>query len=183
MHETWLLPNRRALGMALVPTVALGAIGVATTWLAEGNAMWWAGLVLAIAGGGLTLGLVGQWLRPRVSCDGRNVLFHVRAGAPVSIPLVSVEAFFLGQGPAHLPSSWGAQQKTVNLVARLSQKSHDLASGRVKEALAQWEEHYLTLRGTWCEPLTQDVVRTINHRLRAAQTAAKGGAETAPAAS
>jgi hypothetical protein len=99
------------------------------------------------------------------------VLFFVRGARPVAVPLRAVEAFFLGQGPAHVPLA-GSRTETVNLVTRLSHKFPDLARGAVKPALAQWCDHYLTLRGAWCEPLTGEVVRRLNRRLREVQQTA-----------
>jgi hypothetical protein len=76
-----------------------------------------------------------------------------------------VEAFFLGQGPAKLPGSPNAQQ-TVNLVARLAQRETDWARREVKPALGNWCDGYITIRGTWCEPLDNELVRRLNRRLK-----------------
>ena len=117
-------------------------------------------------GGLLALGLLGQFRRPRIAyCDG-DVLFHLRAGAPIAVPAEIVEAFFIGQGPAYLPRTHGPDAETVNLVARLSQKAPEWMHVGVKPALGHWCEGYVTIRGTWCEPLTGDVIRRLNARLR-----------------
>jgi hypothetical protein len=84
----------------------------------------------------------------------------------VSVPVEIVEAFFLGQGPAHLPPVDGKPAESVNLIARLSQKAPEWAKVRVKPALGQWCEGYVTIRGTWCEPLDGEVIRRLNRRLR-----------------
>lgn len=113
----------------------------------------------------LELSLVTQMLRPRVSFEAGSVLFNLRSGSPIAVPVELVEAFFLGQGPTSLP---GARQgdATVNLVARISQRDPSYASREVKPALGAWCEHYVTMRGTWCEPLNGELIRRLNHRLR-----------------
>jgi hypothetical protein len=82
------------------------------------------------------------------------------------VPVEVVEAFFLGQGPAQLPAVGGKPTETVNLIARISQKAPEWADMPVKQALGNWREGYVTIRGTWCEPLNGEVVRRLNRRLR-----------------
>jgi hypothetical protein len=94
-----------------------------------------------------------------------KVLFYLRAGRPIAVPVEIVEAFFLGQGPAYIPGTVEDSQETVNLVARISQKAEDWQRQEVKPALGRWCEGYVSIRGTWCEPLTNDVIRRLNRRL------------------
>jgi hypothetical protein len=102
------------------------------------------------------------------------VLFNLRAGKPAAVPVEIVEAFFLGQGPAHVPPIDGKSAESVNLIARLSQKAPQWAKVPVKPALGQWCEGYVTIRGTWCEPLDGEVIRRLNRRLRQLHEAAEG---------
>jgi hypothetical protein len=76
-----------------------------------------------------------------------------------------VEAFFVGQGPAELPGGMARSQETANLVARLAQRATEWAQRDVKPALGRWCEGYVTIRGTWCEPLNTELVRRLNRRL------------------
>jgi hypothetical protein len=165
MTEVWLQSNRRVLGLALVPAALVGALGVALLVRSDGalDVVGW-----ALVGAGLLLiaGLLRQFSRPRVAYRDGHVLFNLRAGAPIAVPREVVEAFFLGQGPAYLPRMHGADAETVNLVARLSQKAPEWMHVAVKPALGHWCEGYVTIRGTWCEPLTGDVIRRLNARLR-----------------
>jgi hypothetical protein len=92
------------------------------------------------------------------------VLFYLRSGQPLAVPVEIVEAFFVGQGPATLPGGL-ATQETANLVARLAQRATEWAERDVKRALGRWCGGYVTIRGTWCEPLNTDLVRRINRRL------------------
>jgi hypothetical protein len=85
-----------------------------------------------------------------------------------------------------LPRTHGADAEAVNLVARLSQKAPEWMQAPVKQALGEWREGYVTIRGTWCEPLTIEVIRRLNARLRELHTApasSSSDAKSAPAAS
>jgi hypothetical protein len=172
MTETWLHPNRRALVFGCVPLVVLAGLGA---WLALGPATtmigWrivgWALVMVGLVG---VATLASQLCRPRITYREGEVLFHLTSGGPIATPVDIVEAFFLGQGPADLPGGVAANQETVNLVARLSQRETDWAQREVKPALGAWCGGYVTIRGTWCEPLTNEVIRRLNKRLKEVQT-------------
>jgi hypothetical protein len=93
------------------------------------------------------------------------VLFYLRSGPPIAVPLEVVEAFFAGQGPAHLPVV-SNQPRSVNLVARLSRRNPEWAQQPVKPALGNWVDGYVTIRGSWCEPLNGETIRRLNRRLK-----------------
>ena len=129
-------------------------------------------------GGGLVAALLAQLRQPRIAYADGQVLFHLDHGPPIAVPVELVEAFFLGQGPLMLPGSPASGDATVNLVARISQRDPSYAKREVKPALGAWCDSYVTIRGTWCEPLNGEVIRRLNRRLRevteerASQTAA-----------
>jgi hypothetical protein len=170
MTEVWLQTNRRALTMGLVPTLTLAGVGAAMLGLSEARVLAWLGWTLIGMGIVLTLGILRQFLQPRIAYRDGSVLFHLRAGQPVAVPREVVEAFFLGQGPSYLPEMRGRRLETVNLVARLSQKAPEWMHVSVKPALGHWCDGYVTIRGTWCEPLGNDVIRRLNRRLKEVQT-------------
>jgi hypothetical protein len=181
MTEVWLQSNRRVLAMALVPAGLLVLVGVGLLVAVESTTLRLFAWALVGAGALLTLGLAGQFRQPRIAYRDGEVLFHLRAGTPIAVPAEVVEAFFLGQGPAYLPRVHGKHAETVNLVARLSQKAPEWGHMDVKPALGHWCEGYVTIRGTWCEPLTGEVIRRLNSRLRELRAATTGHAEsTAP---
>ncbi len=173
MTEVWLRPNRRALWFAMLGPLAAGSVGVCLIVAGnESGATWWrwmGGLICLVS-----LGLIGllawQLQRPRVAFSDAKVLFYLRSGKPIAVPLGIVEAFFLGRGPAELPAGIQAGQSTVNLVARLSQREKEWAQIDVKPALGRWCEGYVTIRGMWCEPLNGEVIRRLNRRLKEVQT-------------
>lgn len=164
MTEVWLAPNRRVLALATLPVGILGGLSAA---ILAGNAptavrMLAAGMLIVSLL--LAIGLWLQWLRPRIAYRNGEVLFFLRARTPIGVPVEVVEAFFLGQGPAHLPVASG-KTEAVNLVARLSQRAPEWTHQEVKPALGHWCDGYVTIRGTWCEPLTGEVIRRLNRRL------------------
>ncbi len=165
MTEVWLAPNRRVLALATLPVGILGGLSAAILAGAAPFAVRVVATGTLIVSLVLAVGLWLQWLRPRIAYRDGEVLFFLRARSPVAVPVEVVEAFFLGQGPAYLP---GASSKTqsVNLVARLSQRATQWAHQEVKPALGHWCDGYVTIRGTWCESLTGEVIRRLNRRLR-----------------
>jgi hypothetical protein len=163
--EVLLKSNRRILLLAMVPVLALGGVGLAIL-RGEGLAIpGWVG------GGGLGVallllaGLVRQLSLPRIAYRGGHVLFYLKTGGPIAVPLKVVEAFFQGQGPSHLPGASQDQTKSINLIARLAQRETDWQQRDVKAALGNWAEGYVTVRGTWCEPISGEVILRLNNRL------------------
>jgi hypothetical protein len=165
MAEVWLRSNRRILAVGLIPGLAICGAAVALLWVTSEPWIRWTA-VPALAVGVLLVTVVArQLLRPRVAYADGYVLFYLRAGAPIAVPVRIVEAFFLGQGPAYLPGLPEDSEETVNLVARLSQKATEWQKHDVKPALGRWCEGYVSIRGTWCEPVTNEVIRRLNRRL------------------
>jgi hypothetical protein len=166
MREIWLRPNRRAILFGCIPPLLLIAAGawIAHRQVSAGHSYWLGGLVILVGVVGIVL-LMTQLFRPRIAFSDGNVLFYVRTGRPISVPIDVVEAFFAGQGPAHLPAV-SKQPQTVNLIARLSQRRTEWAQQDVKPALGKWAEGYVTIRGTWCEPLNGELIRKLNRRLK-----------------
>jgi hypothetical protein len=175
MSETWLKPNRRAILIGAFIPAASVVLGV---WLAfapigtQSRLSQWTGLLLMVAGLIVLVMLLRHLRRPRVSYGDGHVQFYLKSGLPIAVPVEVVEAFFLGQGAAKLPVGLCRQDETVNLVARLSQRHTQWARQEVKPALGNWCEGYVTIRGTWCEPLNGELVRRLNRRLNEVKTKA-----------
>ncbi len=181
MRETWLRTNRRALGFGTVPPAVLAVLGV---WLlvrmetAESSWLGWLGAALLVVGSGLVLAIVLQMRQPRIAYQDGEVLFNLRSGPPIAVPVELVEAFFVGQGPLMLPGAQRRADATVNLVARISQRDPTYAEREVKPALGRWSESYVTIRGTWCEPLDGQLVQRLNRRLREVSEARESSTTT-----
>jgi hypothetical protein len=169
MREIWLQGNRRAIlfGAILPGVFVLAGFAMFGAALNRHEAVMlrWCGVAAIILGMLFLAILAGQYRRPRIAFEKAHVLFFVRSGEPIAVPVDIVEAFLVGEGPAHLPGIRN-QPKTVNLVARLSQRHTEWARQSVKPAIANWCDGYVTMRGTWCEPLNHDVIRRLNRRLK-----------------
>jgi hypothetical protein len=176
MSETWLRPNRRAIWFGCVPPAAVALLGA---WLAFAPtnstvSMWrWTGALLLAIGLPMIALLGAQLRRPRIAYRDGYVLFYLRARQPIAVPVDIIEAFFLGQGSAKLPGRL-ERQESVNLVARISQRATEWARQDVKASLGNWCDGYVTIRGTWCEPLGTELVRRLNRRLKEVQTELDG---------
>lgn len=165
MTEVWLHSNRRVLLLAMLPLAALGGIGGAIVRSESLPLPEWLGAGCLGLSSLLLVGLVRQFFLPRIAYRDGCVLFFLKAGGPINVPTEVVEAFFQGEGPAHLPGASQDQTKSVNLIARLAQRKTDWKQRQVKAALGCWEDGYVTIRGTWCEPITDAVIRRLNQRL------------------
>jgi hypothetical protein len=168
MQETWLKPNRRAILFGCMPPLFLAAIGAGLAFALGESAspFWhWLGLILVVTSLAMIVTMLSQLRHPRIAFRDGLVLFYVRVGQPIAVPVDIVESFFFGQGPAHLPAVT-KQPNTVNLIARLSQRHTEWARQKVRPALGSWCDGYVTIRGTWCEPLNSDLIRRINRRLK-----------------
>jgi len=171
--EVWLRPNCRILLLVLVPAVALAGAGVAVISLVSslmGQLVGWGLLGIAILA---VLMAINHLRKPRIAYLDGKVLFYLRSRKPVAVPVEIVEAFFVGQGPADVPGNFNRNAESMNLVARLSQNRVEWAKVQVKPSLGSWCDGYVTIRGTWCEPITSELVRHLNRRLREVTQAAK----------
>ncbi|MCA9120566.1 MAG: hypothetical protein H6822_13945 [Planctomycetaceae bacterium] len=186
---TWLHTNRRVLWLgiiAIVPALGASVIGFS---LASTSLTRWATGVLTIALAyalGLCLYLM---FRPRLQYANERLLVNLRPGPPIQVPIDVVECFFLGQGPSLLPQLIGFRkdvEETSMIVIRLAESAEQWKHFDVKPALGLWCDGYITIRGTWCEPITSDLLKRLNdclitaHRELRAQAKARVEAETVP---
>ncbi len=180
MPEVWLRPNRRVLLLAMVPFLMMGILGLLQMRSDSTTLPKWLGTAVLVGNGVLIVGLIRQVVQPRIAYRDGSVLFYLKSGGPIAVPLEVVEAFFQGESLAHLPGESRHHTKSVNLIARLSQRETDWHRRDVKKALGQWDEGYVTVRGTWCEPIDTEVIHRLNRRLtevkREAQTQSAGSA-------
>jgi hypothetical protein len=169
MAEVWLKTNRRALvlGMILPGMVAIGC-GAALAWSVLNGKPWFVQLLL------LTLTAVPLWMlgeliyaafQPRLAYDAGKLLIFLEPARAARVPIQIVEVMFLGQGPSELPKLKGREPETQNVVIRLAESASDWKHRSVRPAFGHWCEGYITIRGAWCEPITADLMRRLNHRL------------------
>jgi hypothetical protein len=166
MQEVGLKTNRRAILFGFVLPLVIVGIGLWLTFGAErGTAYAWPGALVSVFGALMLFALLRQIRRPRIAFRDGHVLFYLRSGQPIAVPVDIVESFFAGQSEAHLPG-FANQPQSVNLIARLARRHTEWAEQTVKPALGKWSDSYVTIRGTWCEPLGAEVIRRLNRRLK-----------------
>ncbi len=170
MAETLIHSNRCAAAfLCLAAAVPAGLGGALLIWgrRIDEPIISWTGWGL------VAIGLLCVWRQltlfvlPRLVL-GRNHLFvFVRGIWPWRIPLDDVECFFIGQAPSALRVAHptGGRVESVTVVIRLSERATDCHKRRTNLLLAKWSDGYVTLFGTWCEPLDGDFVNHMNRRL------------------
>lgn len=172
MREVWLRQNVRAIYFGMIPPALM--VLTAAFWLWGWGALarsWVQGLVWAF----LTIGalmlanLIIQLRRPRIAYRDGKLYFYLRAGSPIEVPIDVVEAFLLGVGPAMLSGRDDPHTETRILNIRLAERAEEWAYVEVKPALGKWCGGYITIRGTWCEPLNIALVNRLNQRLAEVQ--------------
>ena len=174
MRQVWLRTNRRALGLGLILPALLLLVGGSLLLLPLDGALQIAasllGVVLVAAGVLSACALLRWMFTPRLVYDNGQLLVFLRGGTPHRVPIEYVECFFLGQAPSMLPSRRveGEEQptKVSAVIVRIAERAKQFHEQPVHPALGQWRDGYITIRGTWCEPLTADVLRGLNHELR-----------------
>jgi hypothetical protein len=172
MREVWLANNPRMLQAAALLALVFLLIGggaLLRYWSAESPVGRVAGISLvsgAILGGLL---IAAMWRVPRLAFDGRHLLAFVQGTTPIRVPIQIVECFLMGQGPSLLPGEKHAKTETTTLVIKLSDRAEEWSHHAVDHRLAAWCDSYITIRGTWTEPLNLTVVRRLNERLLDAQ--------------
>ena len=181
MQEVWLRGNRRALAVGMVLpglwlAAALAALAIA---LVSGQPWWVAALAAVLALPPLWMLAVVAYamLLPRLAYDRRHLLVYVDAYRPIRVPVEVVEVFFLGQGPSDLPKLAGREPETRNVVVRLAESAPEWKHREVRPAFGRWCEGYITLRGSWCEPITRELMQRLNQRLTEAQRELRAAAE------
>jgi hypothetical protein len=142
---------------ALSPRWELGIAPVILGWLILAVGAWFA------------LMLIYQMLLPRLAYQAGELLVYLESAQPIRVPIEIVELFFAGQGGSRLPVQEGSASQSRTVVVRLAEAATEWHARDVKPTWGEWREAYIIVRGTWCEPLTPDVFKHLNRRLREVQ--------------
>ena len=167
--EVWLRTNTRALAFGMIPPALFAGMGLLLllglpgreppAWLRAAG-----GVLLALSS--LTIAaLAWQMRKPRLAYRDGEILLWLRSGGAIRIPVEFVECFLLGHAPSLLPGGDRQQAETSALVLRVADRAVDWHRQDVKPQLGKWCEGYITIRGTWCEPLDLALVNRLNARL------------------
>jgi hypothetical protein len=167
--ETWLRTNSRAMWFGMALPAAFLVVGGLLLFGLPGQEPPLPARVLggALAAFGLLLaaGMLAQLRRPRLAYRDGQLLVGLTSGPAIQVPIEVVECFWLGQAPSLLPGKRHKHTETASLVIRLAESAHEWHHQEVKPQLGAWCEGYITIRGTWCEPLSIDLVNRLNARL------------------
>jgi hypothetical protein len=167
--EIWLRTNARALVFGMLPPAVLGLAGLALSLgLAWREPPSWLRVIGAVTAAValVAIGALARQLRtPRLAYRDGALLVWLRSGEPIRLPIDVVEGFLLGQAPSLLPGKRHRSSETATLVIRLAESADEWQRQDVKPQLGKWCEGYVTIRGTWCEPLSIGLVNRLNQRL------------------
>jgi hypothetical protein len=150
--------------MATVPLIA----GLCLTWWTGRHApLIITGLAwLLIVLGTILTAYQLLWLKtPRLAHTTDQLLVYVRGLRPIRVPIDLVECFFLGQAPSLIVTPEGKSVENRTVVVRLAERAREWHRRKIRRALGQWCDGYITLRGTWCEPLDGELLNRMNAKL------------------
>ena len=172
MREIWLKPNQRALTASIVMPLAVILVAALMLTGVLGEIHW---VIQGIAGGFAMVSvfavtvLIKWFCHPRLAYQDGELLVNLNAGPAVRVPIDLVEVFFAGQSNSHMPKpvhqESGQLPESRTVVVRLAERAKDYHSRTVMPRLGSWEQGYIVVRGTWCEPIDREVIKRLNQRL------------------
>lgn len=169
MREIWLRANPKAVWPLLfLPTLmaATGLTGMVWCVIRDaGVAPWLTSISLVLLGLAPLVVLLRWSRRPRLAYQDGELLVLLDQGQPRRVPIAVVECFFRGTGETLLPGVKGDVVKTSTIIVRLAEAAVDWHTRPSRPSLGVWADGYITLRGTWCEPITPELLRRLNKRL------------------
>jgi hypothetical protein len=148
----------------LLPALLVVAGVAMTTWLSA-IYLRLAGVSLAVVGALGVAAIARQLRQPRLAYEDSRLLINAGTGPAYRVPIELVEGFLLGQGPSMLPGKRYARTETSTFIIRLADKAEAWQQRDIRPSLGKWCGGYVTLRGTWCEPLDVALVERLNFRL------------------
>jgi len=168
-REVWLRPNRRmfSAGIIILALSLAGTIPLIATsrHVAVTTVGWMIGALTLL----LVFFAVRIIMRPRLAYDDGCLLVYLGSAQPHRVPIELVECFFLGQGPSLLPAPTLVGERdspeSATIVVRLAETAGDWKHVEVRPSLGQWCDGYITIRGTWCEPINAERLKQLNYRL------------------
>ncbi|MCA9188099.1 MAG: hypothetical protein R3E01_05275 [Pirellulaceae bacterium] len=167
-HEIWLRANRRpAIPFLLFSTLATVAAAVSALlgWESGSFALAGASIALIVLAAIAIATAYRIAMIPRMATDGHLLRLHVLLGRSIDVPLSCVEVFFQGQGPADLRIRDVKGVQTANIIVRIAERASDWQQRSTWHPYAHWCEGYVTIHGTWCEPVTAQLLTELNQRL------------------
>ena len=109
----------------------------------------------------------------RIAYQGEDLFVGLEWIGYQQVPLEIVECFFIGQGASMMPDDEGNPGEAVTVVVRLADAAKDWHRRDVNPKFGQWCDGYITIRGTWSEPLDGDKLKEMNALLLEAKKRGK----------
>ena len=167
--EIWLRTNVRPMLFGMIPAATVGLLGLVLLcgWPSYSPPTWLrvlAGSLAVLAFGNLAIQL-WQLRRPRLAYADGNLLVWLRPGPAIRVPVDAVECFWFGRVPTLLQGKRNEKLEESIIKIRIADRAAEWHRQPVSRHLGEWQDGYITIRGTWCEPLTIDVVNRLNQRL------------------
>lgn len=165
--EIWLNGNRRPF----IATVVVLLVAALVCMLVGGLLLSSFVLRLIVLGVGIVAALGAvllslQAMRPRIAFAENTLHLYLDWAGKSQVPVEIVECFFLGQDGPHGCQDKSNRPITATVVIRLADRAKPWHQGHANPQIALWEEGYITIRGSWAEPINQRVVERLNERLR-----------------
>jgi hypothetical protein len=102
---------------------------------------------------------------PRIAYEDGHLLFVLRGGEPIRVPVSVVECFFFGHADSQIHSRGSESPETKTIVVRLAESAGQWRHQQVKAELGHWCDGYITILGTHCEPIDAALLQRLNARL------------------
>lgn len=165
-RQVWLRANVRALSCGLIVPVLFAALGLSLAVglpSASSYAVFrWLGWGCFCLASLLTALLIYAMRIPRLAYQNGQLLVYLRSVRPVCVPIEVVECFFLGNAPSLMRDASGNESRTATVVVRIAESATAWHNVEVNALLGRWCDGYITIRGTWCEPLRGDLLNRLN---------------------
>ena len=161
MREIWVLPNRRALWFSMLLPAFIIVGSTATILLTLDQGWSWIRFLSLLIGGCAVIAvllLLRAVFTPRLAYEAGHLLVFLRSGSPIRVPIEFVEVFFLGQAAAKVADD---ERKSSAIVVRLAERAKEWRQVTVRPALGEWCDGYITIRGTWCEPVRPELLEHL----------------------
>ena len=168
MHEIWLKPNRRILALTLVVPLAAATCGIFIMLAASGLRYWPWGMSMLIISFLLGIWLIRKMFLPRLGYRRGYLLVCLSRGRPIAVPIDLVKCFCLSHTRTLFTGIACLETQISALIIQLDRKAKSFRSRKTRASLGAWENGSITIRGTWCEPLCDRVVASLNERLQQA---------------
>lgn len=162
----WLRTNYRVYWASAVVAVLAVACCLSAAITAPSQPTMIASWVLVAVGVAAVVVTMRRARQSRLAYEPGFLIVSLGGRTTARIPIDVVECFFRGQGPSLLPvPSESLETESSTVIVRLAEAAKEWHHGEIPVSLGHWCEGYITIRGTWCEPITAELIGSLNRNL------------------